>query len=95
MKKHTMILLGVLVLLAAWMYRSRDGFYTPPKSFDGNMGGPVPLPEGEMFLFSKNKSSGSCCGSSVYSTSDGCVCVTPEQVNYINTRGGNRTSGDF
>jgi hypothetical protein len=96
MKNHVTIFLVAVVLLGwYWYANNRDGFYTPPKSYAGNMGTAVPLAEGELFMFSKNRSSPECCGSSVYSTSDGCLCVTPEQVNYINTRGGNRTAGDF
>ena len=87
--------LALVVILMLVITTSKDGFYSPPKSFEGNMGTPVPLAEGELFLFAKNNASPSCCGSSVYSTSNGCVCVTADQVNYINTRGGNRTAGDF
>jgi hypothetical protein len=50
-----------------------------------------PLKNGEMVIFAKNKSKPECCPSP-YSTSTGCVCITPEQINYLNTRGGNRTS---
>jgi hypothetical protein len=50
-----------------------------------------PLKNGEMVLFAKNKFKPECCPAP-YSTSTGCVCMTPEQINYLNTRGGNRTS---
>ena len=60
------------------------------KSLIGNVGGPVPLPEGEMVLFAQNKISPSCCPS-IYSSSAGCVCASPEQIRYINERGGNHT----
>jgi hypothetical protein len=50
-----------------------------------------PLKNGELVMFAKNKSKPECCPSP-YSTSSGCVCMTPEQINYLNTRGGNRTS---
>ena len=70
---------------------------TTPKdiysSLTGNDGGPVPLPEGEMLLFSQNKISPSCCPS-VYSSSSGCVCISPKQMKYLNERGGNRTYGE-
>ena len=49
-----------------------------------------PLKNGELVMFAKNKSKPECCPSP-YSTSTGCVCITPEQINYLNTRGGNRT----
>jgi hypothetical protein len=43
-----------------------------------------------MFMFGNNQCKPECCGSS-YSCGGGCVCTTPEQRNFINTRGGNRT----
>lgn len=55
-------------------------------------GTPVPLPEGEMVIFSQNKFKPECCPSP-YSSSSGCACITPEQINYLNTRGGNRSCG--
>ena len=50
-----------------------------------------PLKNGEMVMFAKNKFKPECCPAP-YSSSTGCVCMTPEQINYLNTRGGNRTS---
>jgi len=50
-----------------------------------------PLKNGELVLFAKNKFKPECCPAA-YSSSTGCVCMTPEQINYLNTRGGNRTS---
>jgi hypothetical protein len=44
-----------------------------------------------MLIFSKNKSKPECCPSP-YSTSTGCICMTSEQIKYLNTRGGNRTT---
>jgi hypothetical protein len=59
-------------------------------SMEGNVGGDVPLPESELVMFGKNKYDPDCCPS-VYSGSSGCVCATPEQMKYLNQRGGNRT----
>lgn len=50
-----------------------------------------PLKNGEMVIFAKNKFKPECCPAP-YSSSTGCVCMTPEQINFLNTRGGNRTS---
>ena len=50
-----------------------------------------PLKNGEMVIFAKNKFKPECCPAP-YSSSTGCVCMTPEQITYLNTRGGNRTS---
>lgn len=46
-----------------------------------------------MFMFKNNQCKPSCCGAS-YSCSGGCVCTTPDQREFINTRGGNRTRPD-
>ncbi len=51
----------------------------------------VPLHKGDLAIFAKNTSRPECCSASTYSTSTGCVCVTPEQMKYLNERGGNRT----
>ena len=54
--------------------------------------------EGALFLFGGNISSPSCCGPNIgssFSTSDGCLCTSDEQIIYLNERGGNRTlTGD-
>jgi hypothetical protein len=64
--------------------------YNMHHSLDDNVGGKVPLPEGELLIFQENKFDPKCCPS-VYSNSSGCVCATPEQMSYLNQRGGNRT----
>jgi hypothetical protein len=46
-----------------------------------------------LFMFKNNQVKPECCGSS-YSSDMGCVCTTPQQRNYINMRGGNRTVDD-
>lgn len=61
------------------------------------MGTPIPLkceemyqkyPENSMFMFSHNVSSPECCPST-YSSSNGCVCSTPEQRKWVAERRGN------
>lgn len=64
-------------------------------ALEKNEGGPIPLPEDEMLIFDTNKFSPDCCPSN-YSTSEGCVCASPEQMKYLNERGGNRTlTGEY
>jgi hypothetical protein len=46
-----------------------------------------------LFIFKNNQSKPECCSAS-YSSDTGCVCTTPQQRNYINMRGGNRTVED-
>lgn len=46
-----------------------------------------------LFMFKDNQCKPECCGAS-YSCDGGCVCSTPEQRDFINTRGGNRTAPD-
>lgn len=64
--------------------------YNIMNSLEDNVGGKIPLPEGELLIFNDNKFDPKCCPS-VYSNSLGCVCAAPEQMNYLNQRGGNRT----
>jgi len=59
-----------------------------------NTSGDVPLPEGELLLFNENRFDPSCCPST-YSNSSGCACISSEQMQYLNERGGNRTSNDI
>uniref|UniRef100_A0A6C0HG08 Uncharacterized protein n=1 Tax=viral metagenome TaxID=1070528 RepID=A0A6C0HG08_9ZZZZ len=59
-------------------------------TLDTNVGGEVPLPDGELYMFYNNKNSPDCCPST-YSGDNGCVCVSREQMVYLNQRGGNRT----
>jgi hypothetical protein len=53
----------------------------------------VPLPEGSLHFLANNEFKPECCGST-FSSYGGCACLTKEQMDYINTRGGNRTKGD-
>ena len=53
-----------------------------------------PLGENELNIFAENKISPECCGSGSYSSSNGCICETPEQMKYLNNRGGNRYNQD-
>lgn len=57
-------------------------------------GPPVEVGPDNLFYFKNNQCKPECCGSTL-ACDGGCVCTTPEQRNFINTRGGNRTSGDI
>jgi hypothetical protein len=46
-----------------------------------------------LFIFRDNQSKPECCSAS-YASDMGCICTTPQQRNYINMRGGNRTMED-
>ncbi len=43
-----------------------------------------------LFIFKNNQCKPECCGAS-FSCGGGCVCTTPQQRDFINSRGGNRT----
>jgi hypothetical protein len=43
-----------------------------------------------LFIFKNNQCKPECCGAS-FSCGGGCVCTTPAQRDFINSRGGNRT----
>jgi|TARA_B110001450_G_scaffold68251_1_gene64499 hypothetical protein len=53
----------------------------------------LPLAPGQLFFFADTEFKPECCVPpySGTSSSDGCACVTEDQVNYINMRGGNNT----
>jgi hypothetical protein len=46
-----------------------------------------------LFYFKNNECKPECCGATL-SCDGGCVCTTPEQRDFINTRGGNRKHDD-
>lgn len=71
-------------------YASDMGYSEERSKYNKYSGTPVPLPEGQLFMFADNKFKPECCPST-YTSSTGCACITQEQVNYINQRGGNRT----
>ena len=57
-----------------------------------NVGGSIPLPDGQMNFFYANKFDPKCCFKpQQYSTSSGCACISVEQMRYLNERGGNNT----
>jgi len=49
---------------------------------------PIPLPEGELDIFATTPFKPECCPN-FYSNSMGCPCMTTDQYNYLQTRGGN------
>jgi len=65
---------------------------SPNEPLMGNFPKFEPGPD-NLFMFKDNQVKPECCGSS-FSSNGGCLCTTPEQRNYINMRGGNRTAPD-
>ena len=66
-----------------------NGWY---KSLEGNVA-PEPkkfIESGRLNFLSDNKFDPKCCPS-LYSGDMGCACISPEQLKYLNSRGGNRT----
>lgn len=76
--------------------KQKEGFTGEGQWRDGSeethQGTQVPLPAGEMFFFSGNKFAPQCRSS--YSSSTGQACLSKEQIDYLNQRGGNRTHAD-
>tara|TARA_B100001059_G_C17686127_1_gene502424 strand:- start:490 stop:924 length:435 start_codon:yes stop_codon:yes gene_type:complete len=73
-------------------YAKNMGYSESRTKYSQYKGTPVPLAEGEMLMFNNNEFKPECCPST-YTSSTGCACISQEQVNYINERGGNRTMG--
>lgn len=65
--------------------------YTAPN--EPLMGPEFEVGPDNLFIFKNNQSKPECCSAS-YASDLGCVCTTPQQRNYINMRGGNRTMED-
>ena len=49
---------------------------------------PIPLPEGQLAMFSTTEFKPECCPNA-YSTGTGCACMTVKQYDYLKNRGGN------
>lgn len=64
----------------------------PNEPLMGNFPKFEPGPD-NLFMFKDNQVKPECCGSS-FSSNGGCLCTTPQQRDYINMRGGNRTAPD-
>jgi hypothetical protein len=79
---------GKQITMTALDYSMRKG--VPISGKDKGFVGSVPLPEGELLLFKDNTFDPTCCPST-YSNSSGCACISGEQMEYLNKRGGNRT----
>jgi hypothetical protein len=75
-----------------WTSAIRNTHYNMYASLDNNIAGTVPLPSDELFFFYKNEFSPDCCYKpQQYSSSTGCACMSPSQMKYISSRGGNNT----
>ena len=73
--------------VSAWRYNH------PNEPVEGNYP-PFRLGMDNLFMFKDNQCKPECCGASFACDGGGCVCTTPEQRNFINSRGGNRTVED-
>lgn len=83
-------------ITGSWMskatkYSSDLGYQPTNCKSNAYVGTAVPLPDGELFFFQNNQFKPECCPGP-YSSSTGCACMSTEQIRYLNTRGGNRTS---
>jgi len=80
----------------SWVNSAASGNYGANRNvngarFNSNSGINVPLPPGELFYFNSNEFKPSCCEGNIYTSDNGCPCMSKEQVKYLNQRGGNRT----
>jgi hypothetical protein len=67
--------------VSSWRYVKPDEKPTAPWRLD----------EDNLFIFKNNQCKPECCASSL-SCDGGCVCTTPEQRQFIATRGGNHST---
>jgi hypothetical protein len=79
----------------SWENKSELAYNGPNdwyKSLEGNTA-PEPnkwVESGKLEFLAENKFDSKCCPS-FYSGDMGCPCISPEQMKYLNSRGGNRT----
>jgi hypothetical protein len=53
-----------------------------------------PMMPGQKYFWANNKFKPECCDYSSVSGDGGCACVTDEQMKYLATRGGNRSTSE-
>lgn len=70
----------------------RPSYYWSDKNHDAVMSELV-RPDTSLSFFARTKSHPKCCGE--FSGRSGCQCLSREQIDFINTRGGNRPYGEF
>tara|TARA_B100000795_G_scaffold253967_3_gene224511 strand:+ start:2232 stop:2618 length:387 start_codon:yes stop_codon:yes gene_type:complete len=51
-----------------------------------------PMKPGQKYFWADNKFKPECCDYSSVSGGNGCACITDEQMKYLSSRGGNRSS---
>ena len=86
---------GVPGLNVAWDLKKQQSGASLPyrkQQHDTYQGTSVPLKEGQLYMVAGNQFKPSCCGST-FSNSSGCMCATKAQMDYVNSRGGNRSCG--
>jgi len=71
---------------------SQYRYNRPNEPLEGNYPS-FKLGSDNLFMFRDNQCKPECCGAS-YACDGGCVCTTPDQRKFLNTRGGNRTVED-
>ena len=70
-----------------------QGFIPAKRANRRPTGAPFVLDNDHLLPFSNNVVSPDCCGATL-TCEGGCICTTPEQRDFINTRGGNRKHED-
>ena len=61
-----------------------------------NIGGTFPLPEKKLSFFFDTPFNAECCSTPLkYTGSNGCVCMSSKQHEYLNSRGGNNSVSPF
>jgi hypothetical protein len=77
----------------ATFYQSQMGYAEYVKSLETTTSPVKGLNSHEMTFLANNRFTPECCPS-MYSSSTGCACITPEQGRFLNERGNNRKSCD-
>ena len=99
-KETACIIIGIWIasMLAFSLFIGSSGimeaFGNDAAKWNGEASGSF-QPSDSMFLFANNAVSPEACSGASYSSSGGCVVMTPEQLKLIRTRGGNMHDDSF
>ena len=86
------LILGLLMFTAFGKSKSIESFKTKEDMddlYNHHVCSKVP-PFPELSMFANNLTSPSCCMAGGYTSTNGCICMCQEQVDYLRNRGGNK-----
>ncbi len=85
------ILFSLLFATSGMKEKIRETFFNNVAPYEDDIEMASGVPSESLAMLSKNDVGPECCPST-YSTSNGCVCLSKDQLEVLESRGGNRTT---